>query len=369
MKILISAITYHPTIGGADDYVRSIAEGLAAAGHEVLVAASDLLKHVEGTKLTDTSEKKLNGVRIRRCRSRNLPGHVYPVWPSLYNEIRSFRPDVIHGFGLGYFSTDGAAMAAGNIPVVISPTGGRYRSGKLYNLLRMTALRKTKFVAIWTALSMDEKNVLLQEHNDLPPIRLLPPSVVPEEWITSYEDPFPEIKNQHRILFAGRMARDKGINDLIRAYSEIRSQFKVDLVLVGPDYGFKPPADIPGIHVIGPVDRETLVAAYQHCSFLSLPSYHEGFGIVLLEAMAAEKPVVTYDNSALPELARHQVNGMCVRTGDVAGLSQAMFDILKNPRAAKEMGKNGRKRAFKEFSRTQMISTALACYKEALALS
>lgn len=364
MRILISAITYHPTIGGADDFIRSIAEGLANRGNEVLVVASDLEQHISGKKLADCQERELGGVRVRRCRSVNLKGHVYPVWPGLYREIRSYRPDVVHAFGLGYFSADGPCGVPLDAPVIVSPTGGRYRSGGLYSLLRRTALRLTERAKFWTALSRSEQYTLRRDHPNSPPVRIVSPSVDPGEWSEERPDPFPEIGPGKRILYAGRVTKDKGIEDLVAAAVGLDAQ----LLLVGPDYGYVPPT-MPNVRLMGPLDRDRLLAAFQNCTAFVLPSRHEGFGIALLEAMAAGKPVVGYDNTAIPELVRDGINGRLVRTGDVAGLRDALLEILGDPLRAESMGARGRTRAFGEFSRAEMIGRVLSCYREALVAS
>ncbi|MEK8024013.1 MAG: glycosyltransferase family 4 protein [Candidatus Hydrogenedentota bacterium] len=365
MRVLISCITYHPTVGGADDFVRSIAEGVAAARHEVLVVASDLQQHVAGVKLADIRPRRMNGVRIVRCQSRNMPGHVYPVWPGFFSHAKSFKPDVVHGFGLGYWSADAAARLRSSCPVIISPTGGRYRSGRLYGLLRASLLKDTLQADLWTALSLDEREALREAHPGSPRIEILSPSIVPAEWTRERLDPFPDVPRP-RVLFAGRLSRDKGVFDLIEAVGLARRTCEARLLIVGPDYGAGelPPSD--GVHYAGELDREKLVAAYQHCDLLVLPSYHEGFGIVLLEAGAAGKPVIAYDNSSMPELCRHNENGLLVETGSVEALGSAIASLLSNPSLAGRMGARGREIAFRDYSRSAMVERVLGYYKEAL---
>lgn len=365
MRVLLSCITYHPTVGGADDFARSIAEGVAARGHEVTVVASDLEQHVAGRKLADTKPRVFNGVRIVRCRSMNVPGHVYPIWPGFFAAARAFRPDVVHGFGLGYWSADAAARLDDSCAVIISPTGGRYRSGRLYELMRSTLLPATLDVPLWTALSHSERDSLRAAHPGAPRIEMLAPSVDPAEWSAARPDPFPEIPRP-RVLFVGRLARDKGVFDLIAAIRLARADRDARLVIAGPDYGA---GDLPresGIHHVGALDREMLVAAYRHCDLLALPSYHEGFGIVLLEAMAAGIPVVAYDNSSMPELCRDGENGKLAPTGSVEELASAIRAILADGDLARRFGERGRAIAFAEFSRNKMIDKALGFYRDAL---
>lgn len=359
MRVLISAITYHPTVGGADDFVRSIAEGLVARGHAVRVVASDLLQHVSGERLEETAMRRLNGVEIVRCPSTRIPGHLYPVWPAFFARAREFEPDLVHGFGLGYWSADAASRLGPKRPVVISPTGGRYRSGRLYGLLRAFLLSRTEEAPIWTALSESEKASLRDDHPSVKRIEILSPSIRRAEWEKERRDPFPAIPKGNRILHAGRLSADKGLGDLLRALSIVRRSIDARLIVTGPDYGFGEPPKWEGIHYAGVLDREKLIAAYQHTDLLVLPSSHEGFGIVLLEAMAAGKPVIAYDNTSMSELCRHGENGLLVPTGDVEALAAAIWKILGSPDSRARFGAAGRARAFGEFERERMLDRLL----------
>jgi phosphatidylinositol alpha 1,6-mannosyltransferase len=366
MKVLVSAITYYPTVGGADDFARSIAEGVAARGHEVLVVTSDLEQHVSGKRLADTSPTNLAGVKIVRCRSVNLPGHVYPVWPGLFGRIRDFRPDLIHAFGLGYWSVDGPALH-GRRPVLVSPTGGRYRAGRLYDLMRATLLKRVEAAPLWTALSESERGALKQDHPAAPEIRILSPSIVPSDWETVRPDPFPQLPRDGRILYAGRLSKDKGIDDLLEAFRVVRERYPASLAIVGPDYGYGPPPEEDGVYFAGTLDRESLVAAYQNSDLLVLPSYHEGFGIVLLEAMVAGKPVVAYANTSMPELCRDGINGTAVPTGDRGALADALAKLLGDAGLRQRLGLAGRRIALEEYARDRMIDTVIGFYRDTLA--
>ncbi len=368
MRVLLSTITYFPTVGGADDYVRTLARGLAARGHEVAVVSSDLEQHVAGRRLSADAPRVVDGIPVTRCRSYNLPGHVYPFCPGFFAAVRAFRPDLVHGFGLGYWSADAAALLSPRLPVVISPTGGRYRKGRLYGLLRTLLLSRTRRVPLWTALSRDERSALLRDYGpELPPVELLSPAVDLPELAAPRADPFPSLPRRGRILFAGRLSRDKGVPDLLEAFALVRRDRAATLILAGPDYGLGLPPETAGVHVAGTLTREELVGAYQHCDIFVLPSYHEGYGIVLAEAMAAGRPVVAYANSSQPELCQDEVNGILVPTGDRARLGAALARLLDDPDLRLRLGGAGRERAAREFGREILVDRALALYRSVLA--
>ena len=76
---------------------------------------------------------------------------------------------------------------------------------------------------------------------------------------------------------------------------------------------------------------------------LVLPSLNEGMGRVLVEAMAAGKPIVASDVGGIPDLVRHETNGFLIPPGDEASLALYIRKLIKNPDKAKLMGARGRK--------------------------
>jgi glycosyltransferase involved in cell wall biosynthesis len=91
---------------------------------------------------------------------------------------------------------------------------------------------------------------------------------------------------------------------------------------------------------VAAADRRAL---YAGARMLVLPSFHEGFGLPVLEAMAIGVPVITSDRGALPEVAGDA--GVMVRADDAAGLAAAMAALLADPAQAAQMSRRGLERA------------------------
>ncbi len=98
-----------------------------------------------------------------------------------------------------------------------------------------------------------------------------------------------------------------------------------------------------------------------------LPSFFEGMGRVLLEAMAMEKPVVASRVGGIPDLVKHNVNGLLINPGDVAELANALEKILTDSELAGNMGKEGRKRIQEQFSSEVMVRSIHRVYQDLLA--
>jgi glycosyltransferase involved in cell wall biosynthesis len=97
-----------------------------------------------------------------------------------------------------------------------------------------------------------------------------------------------------------------------------------------------------------------------------LPSRNEGMGRVIVEAMAAGKPVVASNVGGIPDLVRDGVNGYLVPSEDSVALAGAMARLLKDPDRGKAMGSAGREMA-KAYTVEKMVDKIDRIYQEALA--
>ena len=82
-----------------------------------------------------------------------------------------------------------------------------------------------------------------------------------------------------------------------------------------------------------------------NASAFCLPSVQEGFGIVFLEAMAAELPVVACRIAAMPEVVLDGTTGLLVAPRDPGALAEALERLIREPVLARRLGQEGRRRA------------------------
>ena len=93
-----------------------------------------------------------------------------------------------------------------------------------------------------------------------------------------------------------------------------------------------------------------------------LPSFFEGMGRVLLEAMAMEKPLVGTRVGGIPDLIEDSVNGFLVEPGNVKQLEESMLKILKDKKLAQNMGLAGRKKIQTQYSAEYMVQAIETVY-------
>jgi glycosyltransferase involved in cell wall biosynthesis len=88
---------------------------------------------------------------------------------------------------------------------------------------------------------------------------------------------------------------------------------------------------------------------------LLLPSRVEGFGYVLVEAMAAGIPCVASNASSIPEIVEHGVTGILHPVGDSGAVADAIIEVLSSPERARAMGEAGARVAREKFTFSTML--------------
>ncbi len=167
---------------------------------------------------------------------------------------------------------------------------------------------------------------------------------------------------------AGRLVRLKGFSYLLQAFAILRrsrTDIKLEIAGCGPELEkLKLEAKDLGldnsVHFLG--WQDDLKPALSRWFAFALPSVEEGFGIAVLEAMAAGLPVVASAVGGLPELVIHGKTGLLVPPAQPAALAKAISDLLANHETALAMGIAGRVRAQQEFSEEAMVSTISDLY-------
>lgn len=148
------------------------------------------------------------------------------------------------------------------------------------------------------------------------------------------------------LLFAGRLKRDKGVLDLLEAFRQLQPRFPhLHLLLVGPDEesleGYF--RGIPCVHRVGYSSSvENYMAA---ADIFCLPSYREGFGLVLVEAGAAGLPVVASGIYGITDAVVEGESGLLHGPGDVDDLTGKLGLLIGDVALRHRLGKAGRRRA------------------------
>lgn len=171
------------------------------------------------------------------------------------------------------------------------------------------------------------------------------------------------------VLNVGAIQRRKNIARLVEAFETIEASWQ--LVIAG-SYGYgseeireriERSRARDRIHVLGYISPEELAKWYGRASIFAFPSLDEGFGMPLLEAMAAGVPIVTSNRSALPEVAGDAA--LLVDPLDTDALSRALAQLSEDGDLRRELAQQGEARV-REFSWAKAVRETWAVYQDVL---
>ncbi|MEC8724999.1 MAG: glycosyltransferase family 4 protein [Pseudomonadota bacterium] len=164
------------------------------------------------------------------------------------------------------------------------------------------------------------------------------------------------------ILFVGQVGLRKGIPELLSAFSGLKAN--ANLTLVGPlERGLPKPIQ-KDVRVMGPIPMPALPDYYREADIFCLPSWEEGFPLVLLQAMACGLPVVATEETGAGDIITSGVDGELVPAGDVLALREALDRLVSNPELAATMGAAARERVSNGFDWKSYGGRALDAYKK-----
>ena len=361
MKILQGCVRYPPAPGGAETVVKAYSEGLRDLGHDVEVITTDLYTETPFVKKEMPSE--VNGINVTRHKAYTVSGEAhYVLAPGMVKSFLSKEADVIHTHSYGYFQNHAGWIRERfqSTPWVITPHfhpswsmwGGAKRKTlrEFYDTVVGKGTMET--ADLITCVSKHERDMLvseigLSEDN----IKIIYNGINWKDWEVLpdkniFRKAYPVVSEKF-VLFAGRLATNKGLSDLISAM-EVVDDESVDLVITGADMGLgkqlEKEASEKGVkmHRLGHIDDETYRSVLAAAEMLVLPSEYEAFGIVLLEAAAAETAVIGANVGGVPEAMSPNNNGLIVEYNDVPNLSKSIATLLEDEKMCKEMGLAGR---------------------------
>lgn len=166
-----------------------------------------------------------------------------------------------------------------------------------------------------------------------------------------------EIQGQFLVGYVGRIVKDKGIEDLIKAFKLLENRIEnVKLLLIGSieEGDSVNKSDLKFIqeneNVIHIDHVENPVKYYNNMDVFIFPTYREGFGNVSIEAQSLGVPVITYDVTGAKDTVLNNKTGFIVEPGDYIEIANKIEKLLKDEKLKKGMGLNGERWAKSHFS-------------------
>jgi glycosyltransferase involved in cell wall biosynthesis len=286
-----------------------------------------------------------------------------PFW-QLRKVIRTFCPDLIHTWRLPALRA--ASLMTGRCPLVVSSPFQREGDGHAARLDRWLLGRARRIVVEGSAQVARCRPLKLAPGR----VTIIPPAVAPGP---AAQSPCPG-KNAwpadaRLVVCAGRLERRKGIHDALWAFDILQYLYS-DLHLViageGPEgnrlRAFAARVGAPErVHFIG--WQEDLPALLVRAEVVWVPSLEETGRNVVLEAMAAGRPVIATRLPGLAEIVTAET-GVLVAPGDKADLARTTRLLLENPEKVRQLGEAGQLAATRSFSIGDLARNYARLYEE-----
>lgn len=361
IRILEVNKAYFPHTGGIETLVKQYSEELGKNGFEVrtLVCRDGRGK---------TYSESINGVKLTRAGSFGT----YFSCPLSFSFLRIFRKmsenaDIVH-IHVPFPPADLALLLSGyRGKVIVSWHSDIVKQKKLlilYRPLLKYLLNRADCILVATEGHIDGSEFLPEYRRKC---RILPYGLSPEDYLNIERIPFLTEKATNpdcvKIFFTGRLVYYKGVDVLIKAFSNV--SYNCELFIAGTGtlenelkekvrkYNIQ-----DRVHFLGFLPENNLKQAFADCDIFVLPSVakSEAFGIVQLEAMIYGKPVInTRLPSGVPYVSIHGKNGFTVQPESPRQLAKAIEILCRNKSLREKLGNNARKRVLTEFNEKSVI--------------
>lgn len=375
MKILQLSKFYPPVMGGIESVAFELTEGMNRLGLKTDVLCAN-------TGFRTSRERSANGYRIVRAGSWGKLLST-SMSPSLVTEAKRLcdeydvvhvqMPDPMAALALWVAQPRGKLVLHWQSDVV-----NQRRALKLYEPLQEWLLRRADAI-IATTPPYAESSPSLQAWKSKVHIIPIGISEGTNPDVAHKAQALRQRFNGKKIVFSlGRMTYYKGFDVLIDAARSLPADA---VVVVGgggellQDYRRQVAAEglSEKIEFVGRIPDEDIPGYFAAANVFCLSSIvrAEAYGVVLLEAMAMGRPIVTTDipGSGVPWVNQHGVTGLNVPVSDAPALAGALCQILASPALAEQFGQAGRERFLNCFTAASMVASTVELYRSLLANS
>ncbi|MBA2457801.1 MAG: glycosyltransferase [Gemmatimonadales bacterium] len=355
MRILHLAKYYWPRSGGMERVVQGLAEGAASLGHQVEVVAVETIGRAGTTGRQRSSVTRAFSLAALGTQEI-APGYIAAAWK---------RADIIHVHHPHPLADVACLLRARRTPVVVTQHADSRRS--IYLPATRLVLRRAAAVVVPSRAHLALSTELVGHESK---VEVIPFGIDQRRWEVV---PPPPPGAPPRAIFIGRLVSYKGLDVLLKALERV-PDLRLDIVGSGPEGPrlrtlAQALAVADRVRWYGEYPDEDLPRRMADADFLVLPSVtvEEMFGLVVLEAMAAGRPVLT---TAVPSAVREVnvpgVTGLEVPLRDVAALAQALETLCRDPERRRRMGEAGQRRVAERFTQAAMAEKHVGLYERIL---
>lgn len=343
MRILHVTKKYPNALGGDAIVVQNLEKQQMKNGHEVFILTTNCDEIINKPNLIkfglkDSSEK-LDTITFKRIAS------LISLYLKSFKIIKSLKPQVVHSHSIDIGFALSSACKRYSIPIINTCHGGLFsisnRDSKRSAIERFL-IKKAKFKIITTPNKKDTE-LKKKKYGDV--------VYVPNGIDTSK---FKEAKNKKtnkvpKILFVGRIDRQKGLDYLIKSAELLKKKgikFCIELVGDGKDMKlYKETVDKKRLNAelkfAGKKSPEEISQHYQNADIFILPSLDEAFPITLLEAWASKLPVVITNVGGISGICTNKENALVIAPKNSEAIAKSVSALIESPNLRKRLARNG----------------------------
>lgn len=335
MKILMPALHYYPVVGGIEVWTKNIAEQISQRA-DVFV--------VTGRVKNQPDKEAVGRLRIFRTSlfllsdlSRSPKIYTISLLPFIFLKslslMRKNKVDVLHCQGFLSSCLGFCLSAISGVPYIVTVQ----RLEKKSNPLKNFVYRKAAFcIAASSAVKRNFEDIGAKK------VEVIPNGVD----LARFENIAKQPHEKFTVITVVRLEKVKGVEFLIRALEGS----SIYLIIVGDGSKRKELENITKqlklesqIEFLGEIPNEKIPSYLTRADCFVLPSIREGFGIVILEAMAAGLPVIASRIGGILDLVEDQKTGILVEPANAGQIRQALLKIQSETDFAKMLSENARK--------------------------
>ncbi|MDD3985228.1 MAG: glycosyltransferase family 4 protein [Methanobacterium sp.] len=346
--------------GGTEIAAYNLAINMANRGNKIDIFTTSIDSH-------DSIENYPN-IRIHRNATSFKIASANASFKLIYKPL-NYKTDIVHAHSPIPYSDLPALLYAKQkkVPFLLTyqfdgqETGGsfiRNTGVSVYNKLFINKVLSSAEVIIATTKAYANESPFLRKYKDK--IVVIPNGITISEITTQYtrEESRTNLGlplEDKTILFFGSLVQYKGPDILLKAFNSLKNDFpNTKLIFAGrgpmldylksmaKKYGIENKVFFPGF-----IDQDKKPLYYKAADIFCLPSttMAESFGIVNLEAMAAGIPIIASDLGGIPDIVKHEINGLLAKPGDHQSLANTLTYLLENEDIRGKFGNKGRQLA------------------------
>lgn len=177
------------------------------------------------------------------------------------------------------------------------------------------------------------------------------------------------VKDYNKVVFLGRICKDKGMDELLEAMDDIHTEIPEAELCIGgiyedESYRAKINSRKDYVHFLGWISGEEKKRLLEKCGILVLPSYFEGFGMVIIEAMLKKCAVIATSVGGIPEIIDDGIDGVLVPPRNHMAISNAIKEVMCKHDYAISLGEKGKDKVLKNFSVEENVKKLEEIYKK-----